>query len=249
MKAAPPFLVKTYMLVEDPVTNNLVSWNDCGTAFIVWRPAEFARDLLPTLFKHCNFSSFVRQLNTYFDYLELHFDSLKFELVNIDKRDETNSSSNSAKLVGFRKVATSRWEFSNEMFRKGERNQLCNIRRRKSFSNKPRPNTKAQSTHEPKTQSSVDRSTSSTSSSSGFTTLADENKRLKQENGVLRNELEIMKRKSKELFDLVAIYNIGDIEREAHKHMVNREKREGPKLFGVSLLEVEAKMEENYKIG
>lgn len=61
----PPFLLKTYMLVEDPVTDEVISWNADGTAFVVWQPAEFARDLLPTLFKHSNFSSFVRQLNTY----------------------------------------------------------------------------------------------------------------------------------------------------------------------------------------
>ena len=61
----PPFLLKTYMLVEDPETDPVVSWNANGTAFVVWQPAEFARDILPTLFKHSNFSSFVRQLNTY----------------------------------------------------------------------------------------------------------------------------------------------------------------------------------------
>lgn len=61
----PPFLLKTYMLVEDPATDGVISWNSGGTAFVVWQPAEFARDLLPTLFKHSNFSSFVRQLNTY----------------------------------------------------------------------------------------------------------------------------------------------------------------------------------------
>lgn len=61
----PPFLLKTYMLVEDLATDEVVSWNSDGTGFVVWQPAEFARDLLPTLFKHSNFSSFVRQLNTY----------------------------------------------------------------------------------------------------------------------------------------------------------------------------------------
>ncbi|XP_057463722.1 heat stress transcription factor B-4-like isoform X2 [Actinidia eriantha] len=65
-KAVPaPFLTKTYQLVDDPSTNHIVSWGDDDTTFVVWRPPEFARDLLPNFFKHNNFSSFVRQLNTY----------------------------------------------------------------------------------------------------------------------------------------------------------------------------------------
>ncbi|XVF04834.1 hypothetical protein REPUB_Repub05bG0119400 [Reevesia pubescens] len=65
-KAVPaPFLTKTYQLVNDPLTDHIVSWGEDKTTFVVWRPPEFARDLLPNYFKHNNFSSFVRQLNTY----------------------------------------------------------------------------------------------------------------------------------------------------------------------------------------
>ncbi|XP_026452453.1 heat stress transcription factor B-4-like [Papaver somniferum] len=65
-KSVPaPFLTKTYELVDDPSTDHVISWAEDNTTFVVWRPPEFARDLLPNFFKHNNFSSFVRQLNTY----------------------------------------------------------------------------------------------------------------------------------------------------------------------------------------
>ncbi|XP_061361112.1 heat stress transcription factor B-2b-like isoform X2 [Gastrolobium bilobum] len=60
-----PFLTKTYQLVEDQSIDDVISWNEDGSTFIVWNPTVFARDLLPKYFKHNNFSSFVRQLNTY----------------------------------------------------------------------------------------------------------------------------------------------------------------------------------------
>ncbi|OWM72991.1 heat stress transcription factor A-4c-like [Punica granatum] len=61
----PPFLSKTYEMVDDSSTDSIVSWSENNKSFVVWDPPEFARVLLPKYFKHSNFSSFIRQLNTY----------------------------------------------------------------------------------------------------------------------------------------------------------------------------------------
>nr|QBC36004.1 heat shock transcription factor A5 [Narcissus tazetta subsp. chinensis] len=60
-----PFLMKTYEMVDDCSTDDIVSWSSTNSSFVVWNPTEFAAKLLPTYFKHNNFSSFIRQLNTY----------------------------------------------------------------------------------------------------------------------------------------------------------------------------------------
>ncbi|GMI71034.1 heat shock transcription factor A3, ARABIDOPSIS THALIANA HEAT SHOCK TRANSCRIPTION FACTOR A3 [Hibiscus trionum] len=61
----PPFLSKTFDLVDDPSLDPIISWGPTGESFVVWDPVEFSRLILPRNFKHNNFSSFVRQLNTY----------------------------------------------------------------------------------------------------------------------------------------------------------------------------------------
>lgn len=61
----PPFLKKTFEMVEDPDTDPIVSWSASRDSFIVWDSHEFSKILLPKYFKHSNFSSFIRQLNTY----------------------------------------------------------------------------------------------------------------------------------------------------------------------------------------
>lgn len=61
----PPFLTKTFDMVDDSATDHIVSWSRGGHSFVVWDPHAFSTGLLPRYFKHNNFSSFVRQLNTY----------------------------------------------------------------------------------------------------------------------------------------------------------------------------------------
>ncbi|XP_049777184.1 heat shock factor protein isoform X2 [Schistocerca cancellata] len=61
----PAFLAKLWKMVEDPQTNDLISWSSTGTSFFIRDQARFARELLPLYYKHNNMASFVRQLNMY----------------------------------------------------------------------------------------------------------------------------------------------------------------------------------------
>lgn len=61
----PPFLTKVYDMVDHPDLDRILSWSRGGQSFVVWDPQAFSTNLLPRYFKHNNFSSFIRQLNTY----------------------------------------------------------------------------------------------------------------------------------------------------------------------------------------
>ena len=51
--------------MNDPKCDHLIRWSPNGASFLVLDEDEFSKTLIPDLFKHNNYASFVRQLNMY----------------------------------------------------------------------------------------------------------------------------------------------------------------------------------------
>jgi len=111
-----PFVQKLSNLLDDPNNRHLIRWSEEGVSVIVCDKHEFAEILLPELFKHKNFASFVRQLNSY----------------GFSKRVSLTDNSMRAKE---RKLAGLS-EFSHPHFRRGKRNLLSLIGKKNDGSRK-----------------------------------------------------------------------------------------------------------------
>ncbi|KAF8861517.1 hypothetical protein BDZ45DRAFT_687599 [Acephala macrosclerotiorum] len=64
-KQIPPFVQKLSSFLDKSENTELIRWSDRGDSFVVLDEDEFAKTLIPELFKHNNYASFVRQLNMY----------------------------------------------------------------------------------------------------------------------------------------------------------------------------------------
>ncbi|KAH9711881.1 Heat stress transcription factor B-1 [Citrus sinensis] len=233
-----PFLMKTYQLVDDPSTDDVISWNESGATFIVWKTADFSKDLLPNYFKHNNFSSFVRQLNTYkaTTFTPVNCDSPVddtrtvqycvgvMEIVVIHKSQFTGldwlaCSGYTLRFshlpAGFRKIVADKWEFANENFRRGHRELLTEIRRRKTATG-PSAQTAGKTKATSPSNSGEDMGSTSTSSpesknqgsveTAKFADLSDENAKLRRDNETLSSELAQAKKQCDELITFLTEY-------------------------------------------
>ena len=102
---ASEFVRKMYNLISDPAEHQYIRWASNGDSFIIINQNDFAREILPRFFKHCNYSSFVRQLN-------------KYGFHKIRNSPETKDLSSSA------------WEFYHAYFRRDYPQYLVNVKRK-----------------------------------------------------------------------------------------------------------------------
>ncbi|KAI9307800.1 HSF-type DNA-binding-domain-containing protein, partial [Cunninghamella echinulata] len=93
-------------MLDDNTHQNLIIWNPSGQSFSVYNAKAFSKEVLPSHFKHSNFSSFVRLLNMY-----------GFHKINKSPRGQRSSE----KEI---------WEFSHPKFIRGHPELLKDIKRK-----------------------------------------------------------------------------------------------------------------------
>ncbi|KAK0578460.1 hypothetical protein LWI29_010770 [Acer saccharum] len=196
-KNPTPFLSKTYDLVEEGDhhggsnddrengNTNIVSWNAEGTGFVVWSPAEFSELTLPKYFKHNNFSSFIRQLNTY----------------------------------GFKKTSPKKWEFKHEKFRKGCRQMLVEITRKRSDTSVFPAFLKAANSDQGKCNYARIEMDDKEEEENCCLSLLEENKNLREEKLQLEMQIEQFKALEIKLLDCLSQYMAAD---HSHQNKVRR---------------------------
>eukprot|EP01031_Cornospumella_fuschlensis_P035079 gene35079-42484_t len=117
----PVFLRKAYAMISScPV--EIGGWSESGDTVVIKDAKAFAERIIPTAYKHSNFSSFVRQLN--------FFRPISYPLLTDHRL---------LKLDGFRKVKSNVlsskdwWEFRHPHFVRGKPQLLSEIKRSLHF--------------------------------------------------------------------------------------------------------------------
>ncbi|KAF7836556.1 heat stress transcription factor A-1b-like [Senna tora] len=143
VNSPPPFLSKTYDMVDGPSTNSVVSWSDNGNSFVVWNVPEFARDILPKG-KENSRTKLGEEIDhgiepgehldegpriSTFVYIYHGASALSLSALLATALCQTPSLG--MLYFGFRKVDPDRWEFANEGFLRGQKHLLKSISRRK----------------------------------------------------------------------------------------------------------------------
>ncbi|KAJ7253384.1 HSF-type DNA-binding-domain-containing protein [Mycena haematopus] len=104
MSSTSDFVKKLYKMLEDQSFQDVVSWGPQGDCFVVKDMNEFTKSILPRMFKHSNFASFVRQLN-------------KYDFHKVKNTDDTQFGEHS-------------WTFRHPDFHADRRDALENIKRK-----------------------------------------------------------------------------------------------------------------------
>ena len=109
----PVFIRKSYQMI-DTCPPHIGGWSVSGDTFLVRDEDSFAHSIIPTFFRHNNFSSFVRQLNFY------GFRKIKSDTHGLRR----NQGVNGQRI----------WEFHHDCFKRGAPHLMENIGRRKDAS-------------------------------------------------------------------------------------------------------------------